>query len=96
MTVREVCELLGDGPEQVGAEERIYYNDIQCGNGPANDVIDETLCPGRVDLGTGNISGCLEKGPKWDFGGVSFESLLYSLFPNLASFYYGIVTTAVL
>ncbi|WP_109302148.1 Ig-like domain-containing protein [Aquimarina sp. AU474] len=39
------------------------YNDIQCGNGPANDAPDETGCPGRTDIGP---SGCNEIGPKWD------------------------------
>ncbi len=39
------------------------YNDIQCGNGPANDAPDETGCPGRTDLGP---SGCKQIGPKWD------------------------------
>lgn len=60
MTIEEVCELLGPGP---GVDGNPVYNDIQCGNGPANDASDETDCPGRVDKGSG---GCMEKGPKWD------------------------------
>jgi len=39
------------------------YNDIQCGNGPANDAADETGCPGRTDLGP---NGCDNIGPKFD------------------------------
>ena len=46
-TVRQVCEALGDGPGRSG---RPIYNDIQCGNGPANDAGDEDDCPGRVDI----------------------------------------------
>ena len=44
------------------------YNDIQCGNGPANDAADEVDCPGRVDLGN---EGCNEIGPKWDMSWLS-------------------------
>ncbi len=39
------------------------YNDIQCGNGPANDAPDEAGCPGRTDLGP---SGCNQIGPTFD------------------------------
>lgn len=61
--VVDICEtierVLGEGAE----EGRIPYNDIQCGNGPANDAADETGCPGRVDIGP---AGCDQIGPKWD------------------------------
>jgi hypothetical protein len=57
---------MGPAPDaNATAEGRVYYNDIQCGNGPANTSPDETTCPGRVDLGQGNLSGCAEKGPRW-------------------------------
>lgn len=59
-TVREVCDALGPGPGSAG---RPVYNDIQCGNGPANDAGDEDDCPGRVDLGR---EGCGHIGPTWD------------------------------
>jgi len=36
------------------------YNDINCGNGPANTAGDEDWCPGRVDQGR---PGCLIAGP---------------------------------
>ncbi len=62
--VREICNELKKHPQY-----RAYrngdapYNDIQCGNGPANDAPDEAGCPGRTDLGS---SGCQQKGPRWD------------------------------
>ncbi|MBO6935526.1 MAG: hypothetical protein JJ863_11145 [Deltaproteobacteria bacterium] len=58
-TVRQVCDALGPGP---GSEGRPVYNDIQCGNGPANDAGDEDDCPGRVDIGR---DGCGHIGPRW-------------------------------
>lgn len=59
-TVLEVCEAIGPGP---GIEGNPIYNDIQCGNGPANDAGDEDWCPGRVDQGE---AGCCIAGPTWD------------------------------
>jgi hypothetical protein len=59
-TVFEVCEAIGPGP---GIEGNPVYNDIQCGNGPANDAGDEDWCPGRVDEGE---VGCCTAGPTWD------------------------------
>jgi F5/8 type C domain len=62
-----ICEdiqrVLGSGP----TSGRIPYNDIQCGNGPANDAPDEAGCPGRVDIGS---AGCNMLGPKWDLAAV--------------------------
>lgn len=42
------------------------YNDIQCGNGPANNFGDEDVdqCPGRIDMGRG---GCGIQGPRFTF-----------------------------
>jgi len=61
--VVDICNaiesVLGKGP----VNGRIPYNDIQCGNGPANDAADEAGCPGRVDIGP---AGCNQIGPKWD------------------------------
>jgi hypothetical protein len=65
VTVRKVCELLGPGP---GLEGRPIYNDIQCGNGPPNDVGDEERCPGRTDIGP---EGCGQIGPKWNFENIT-------------------------
>ncbi|MFK7984781.1 MAG: hypothetical protein AB8I08_02045 [Sandaracinaceae bacterium] len=63
-TVRQVCDAIGPGP---GSEDRPLYNDIQCGNGPANDAGDEDDCPGRVDIGR---DGCGHIGPRWDLSPV--------------------------
>lgn len=62
MTVREVAAALGSGP---GVGNNPIYNDVQCGNGPANNAGDENInqCPGRVDLGA---TGCPWRGPLWD------------------------------
>ena len=61
-TVREVRAAIGPGP---GAAGNPRYNDVQCGNGPANDRGDEDpdQCPGRVDRGA---AGCTVIGPRWD------------------------------
>ena len=61
ITVFEACERLGEGP---GSQGRPIYNDVQCGNGPANDAGDEDYCPGRVDIGK---EGCPQIGPTWNF-----------------------------
>jgi hypothetical protein len=60
LTVKQICDRLGAGP---GIDGRPIYNDIQCGNGPANDAGDEVDCPGRVDIG---IGGCGHIGPQWN------------------------------
>ena len=71
MTVREVAAALGSGP---GVGNNPIYNDVQCGNGPANNAGDENInqCPGRVDLGA---TGCPWRGPLWD---LSVFCLLYT------------------
>ncbi len=43
----------------IGRADAIY-NDINCGNGPANNAGDENWCPGRVDMGA---RGCVIAGP---------------------------------
>lgn len=60
-TVRDVCNLLGPGP--VSDEQAIYYNDVQCGNGPPSATGDEHDCPGRIDIGE---EGCGHIGPRWN------------------------------
>eukprot|EP01025_Chloroclados_australasicus_P045886 TRINITY_DN5058_c0_g1_i1.p1 TRINITY_DN5058_c0_g1~~TRINITY_DN5058_c0_g1_i1.p1 ORF type:complete len:225 (+),score=14.30 TRINITY_DN5058_c0_g1_i1:58-675(+) len=66
LKIREICAQLGPPP---ATGDRIYYNDIQCGNGPANDHTfpDEICCAGRVDKG---MLGCFEKGPCWDLSEI--------------------------
>ncbi len=61
ISVTEACEAIGPGP---GSNGRPIYNDVQCGNGPANDAGDEDYCPGRVDIGK---EGCPQIGPRWNF-----------------------------
>jgi hypothetical protein len=61
LSIKTVCQLLGKGP---GKEGRPLYNDIQCGNGPANNAGDEDTCPGRTEHGQ---EGCKYIGPKWNF-----------------------------
>ena len=60
--IETICEVIGPGP---GAAGNPVYNDIQCGNGPANNAGDEDpdVCPGRVDMGS---DGCLMTGPTWN------------------------------
>ncbi|CAM9849996.1 unnamed protein product, partial [Ectocarpus sp. 13 AM-2016] len=62
MKIEDLFNLLEPGP---GSEGRPLYNDIQCGNGPANSdsLGDEFLCPGLVEYGR---EGCGQIGPMWD------------------------------
>ncbi len=63
-TIIDICDELKKHPLfRAFQNGDAPYNDIQCGNGPANDAPDETGCPGRTDLGP---SGCNQIGPKWD------------------------------
>jgi len=54
MTIREAADRLGGAPERRGD---LAFNDINCGNGPANDAGDEAIdqCPGLVTRGR---AGC--------------------------------------
>ncbi|MFK8081540.1 MAG: discoidin domain-containing protein [Granulosicoccus sp.] len=70
MTVREACDLIGDGP---GSEGRPRYNDVQCGNGPVNGQPDEDFCPGQINApGTTDERrlACNNVGPKWNFDAI--------------------------
>ncbi len=62
MKIEDLYELLEAGP---GHDGRPLYNDIQCGNGPANThgILDEIKCPGLVEYGE---AGCGQIGPMWD------------------------------
>jgi hypothetical protein len=64
MTVKDVCVMIGKGP---GSKGRPLYNDVQCGNGPANNAGDEDTCPGRIEHGA---VGCKYIGPKWNFAAI--------------------------
>lgn len=61
ITTETACAIIGPGP---GSQGNPIYNDIQCGNGPANNAGDEDYCPGRVDIGR---EGCTHIGPRWNF-----------------------------
>ncbi len=64
-SVRQICVDIEDRFGKGSTVNRIPYNTIACGNGPANDAADEHLvngCPGRVDMGA---AGCFEIGPGW-------------------------------
>ncbi len=65
MTVRQVAAAMDAPPRG----NNPLYNDVQCGNGPANNAGDEDpgVCPGRVDQGA---SGCSVIGPLWDLDAV--------------------------
>lgn len=74
-TIREIDGLLKAHPNyrKYAAGDPIY-NDVQCGNGPANDAHVEDYiggCAGRVDLG---VLGCSTLGPKWDFANIGTPS----------------------
>jgi len=70
--IRDICDELQYHPLMRDySNGDPVYNDIQCGNGPANTAIDEVQCPGRVDLGS---DGCLEIGPTWDIEWLASRS----------------------
>lgn len=66
-TFQQIVNALG-GP---GRGNNPLYNDIQCGNGPANNAGDENsnVCPGRVGISRSN-GGCTTIGPKWNLARV--------------------------
>jgi len=71
-----VNQTIGAGPGIDKADA--IYNDVQCGNGPANDVGDEIVgeCPGRVDMGG---AGCGTIGYGW------FDYLVFFIYRFLFS-----------
>lgn len=64
MTIRALFDSLESGPSSRGHP---LYNDIQCGNGPANTAPDEVDCPGLVEYGW---DGCGQIGPMWDLSSL--------------------------
>ncbi len=64
--IEDICDELKNHPSfRALASGDPLYNDIQCGNGPANADYrnDETYCPGIVTNGN---AGCSVTGPTWD------------------------------
>jgi len=69
--IRDICEELENHPSFRNKQNSdLVYNDIQCGNGPANTAKDETYCPGRVGISSTDYDdlneACQTKGPTWD------------------------------
>lgn len=71
-SVPEICNLIqqkyGNGPNG----NRTYYNTVQCGHPPLNNVADETDCPGIPNNTSGTWSGprCNESGSLWPLAGI--------------------------
>ena len=66
-TIREVCAAITN---QFGAgsfQNRVYYNTVQCGHGPANNAPDEAICPG-IPRGNNDYTGsrCQQTGSTWN------------------------------
>ena len=66
ISVKDAHDSQTDHPHYRARTENVdpIYNDVQCGNGPANDAGDEDVdqCPGRTDMGAG---GCGIQGPRF-------------------------------
>lgn len=77
-SVKQICTDIESRLGRGRRDNRIPYNTIACGHGPANDAPDEDLvngCPGRVDMG---VAGCFETGPRWPLAalyGAPMQSL---------------------
>jgi len=70
-SVPEVCD---DITARFGAgnfNNRVYYNTVQCGHGPANNAADELTCPG-IPRAAGNYTGhrCQQTGATWNLDSV--------------------------
>lgn len=70
-TVPQVCQLINEKYGAGPTGNRTYYNTVQCGHTPYNNVADETLCPG-IPENTSNWTGprCNETGAKWPLSGI--------------------------
>jgi len=66
-TVRQICDAIRAQRGTGGNSNRVYYNTVQCGHGPANDAPDERVCPG-IPIANGRYSGpyCFSKGATWN------------------------------
>ena len=68
--VKSVPQVCSDITSRFGSgrfNNRVYYNTIQCGHGPANNAADESVCPG-IPLAAGNYTGnrCQQTGATWN------------------------------
>jgi len=90
--IRTICEELEQHPNyRAFLDGDPIFNDIQCGNGPANTALDETCCPGRTDL-TPSSSGCQVIGEGWDIAWLESRSIFggtsTTTFPDPTKTYY--------
>jgi len=70
-TIRQVCAAI---TSQFGAgsfQNRVYYNTVQCGHGPANNAPDEATCPG-IPRGNNDYTGsrCQQTGSTWNLAAL--------------------------
>ena len=66
-TVREVCAAITSNFGNGSFQNRVYYNTVQCGHGPANNAPDEAVCPG-IPRGNNDYTGsrCQQTGSTWN------------------------------
>ena len=66
-TVPTICSDITARFGSGNANNRVYYNTIQCGFEPANNAADESVCPG-IPRAAGNYTGsrCQQTGAKWN------------------------------
>ena len=66
-SIREVCTAITNRFGNGSFQNRVYYNTVQCGHGPANNAPDETVCPG-IPRGNDDYTGsrCQQTGATWN------------------------------
>jgi len=64
--VTEICGDLKKKFDEGRKTGRVYFNDIQCGHGPANEAADEKVCPGIPNGNRYSGARCKEKGSIWN------------------------------
>lgn len=68
--ITEICKDVENKFGKGRSSGRVYFNDIQCGHGPANDAADEKICPGIPNGNKYSGSRCKEKGSTWNLNQV--------------------------
>lgn len=66
-SVRQICQDISSTFGSGSSNNRVYYNTVQCGHGPANSAADEQVCPG-IPNGNNNYTGpnCNNTGATWN------------------------------
>lgn len=66
-TVPQICADITSTFGTGSFNNRVYFNTVQCGHGPANNAADETVCPG-IPRGLNNYTGsrCNQTGATWN------------------------------